>query len=172
MVFLVISDSHGDRAALSSLILRHKDVDAVFFLGDGIAEVEGLAAEGLPMPVIAVRGNCDSLSSPYGFPRDEELALTFCGRRLLLLHGHTAGAKGGLGGLVAAGCRHGADAVLFGHTHKACDLYIPEGEGGPMWLLNPGSLGHPEDGVPSYGLLTLDDRGDLLFSIGKQRRGL
>lgn len=167
MNFLVISDTHGARAALSALLLRHTDVDAVLFLGDGLSEVEALAAEGGHPAILAVRGNCDSLTSPYGCARDEELTLSLCGHRLLLLHGHTAGVKLGLGALVALAHRKEADIVLYGHTHFARQDYLPEGEGGPLWLLNPGSLGHPVEGAPSYGILSLDPAGSVLFSIGR-----
>ena len=168
MDFLVISDTHGDRAALSALVGTCPGVDAVIFLGDGLAEVEALAAEGGHPPILAVRGNCDSPTSPYGCVREEEMTVSFCGRRLLLLHGHTASAKSGMGGLVALARRHNADVVLFGHTHTPADVYLPEAEGGPLWLLNPGSLGHPGDGVPSFGRLVLGDDGQILFSVGKQ----
>ena len=168
MEFLVISDTHGDRAALSALLSACPGVDAVIFLGDGLREVEALAAEGGHPPILSVRGNCDSPTSPYGGVRLEEIVVSFCGHRLLLLHGHTASAKSGMGGLIALARRHGADIVLFGHTHVPREQYLPAEEGGPLWLLNPGSLGHPADGVPTFGRLLLGDAGDVLFSVGRQ----
>ena len=35
-----------------------------------------------------------------------------------------------------------------------------------MYLFNPGSLGHPREGVPSFGLLMLDGK-NVLFSHGR-----
>ncbi len=166
--FLVISDTHGRCDRLRRVLSRHRDADGIFFLGDGLAEFEETVLEGgLPTPV-SVRGNCDPLASPYGCLRDEELTLTLGGHRILLLHGHTVGVKGGLGGAIALARRREASLLLFGHTHTPLATYLPEEEGGPLWILNPGSLGHPSDGVPSYGLLALDGHGGVLLSQGKE----
>ena len=85
------------------------------------------------------------------------------GHRLLLTHGHRFGAKGGTGGLIAAARAEGCDIVLFGHTHLPLESYVPEYG---MYLFNPGSLGHPREGVPSFGLLMLDGK-NVLFSHGR-----
>ena len=168
MKFLVISDTHGRSDRLSRLLVRHRDVDGIFFLGDGLAEVEAAAIGGSLPTVFSVRGNCDPLTSPYGCLRDEEMTVTLGGHRILLLHGHTVGVKGGLGGAIALAHRREASILLFGHTHLPHASYLPEGEGGPLWLFNPGSLGRPADGAPSYGLLTLDGRSGVLLSHGKE----
>ncbi len=165
---LVISDTHGSRAVLSRVLRRHADAEAVLFLGDGLTEIEAAAAEGGLPPVLAVRGNCDAAASPYGCVREEELTLSLGGHRLLLLHGHTVGVKSSLGALVATARRKEADIALYGHTHVANETYLPEDSGGPLWLLCPGSLGRPADGAPSYGLLTLDGGGNVLFSVGRE----
>lgn len=166
--FLVISDTHGRRDRLCRLLARHRDADGILFLGDGLAEVEEAVLEGGLPTLFSVRGNCDSLVSPYGCLRDEELLLTLGGHRLLLLHGHTVGVKGGLGGAIALARRREASILLFGHTHTPLETTLPEGEGGLLRIFNPGSLGRPSDGVPSYGLLMLDGRGGVLLSHGKE----
>ena len=167
MKLLVISDTHGGRAALSRVLRRHADADVVLFLGDGLGEIEAAAADGGLPPVLAVRGNCDSPTSPYGCVREEEVTVSLGGHRLLLVHGHTVGVKASLGGLAAVARRHGADIALYGHTHVASETYLSEENGGPLWLFCPGSLGHPADGAPSYGLLMLDE-GGVLFSVGRE----
>ncbi len=166
--FLILSDTHGHRDRLRHLLKRHSDADGILFLGDGLAEVEAAVLEGGLPTLFSVRGNCDSLASPYGCLRDEELLLTLGGHRILLLHGHTAGVKGGLGGAIALARRREATVLLFGHTHTPLATYLPAGEGGPLWIFNPGSLGRPLDGVPSYGLLTMDGHGGILLSHGKE----
>ncbi len=159
---LVFSDSHGSFYEMKRVVAAHPDVDRVLFLGDGLSDAEGLLLGGDLPSLIGVMGNCDPITSPYGLVRRGEETFSVEGYRLLLLHGHTAGAKGGLGGLIAAGRRHAADLVLFGHTHVPFEAYIGEEEGGPMWLFNPGSIGQPADGNKSYGLITLSEKGVLL----------
>lgn len=164
--FLIVSDTHGNEYLLRRLLDANRTVDAVFHLGDGLRELEEITAEGGYPTVFAVRGNCDSEVSFYHRPREEELLLEFSGHRLLLLHGHTVSAKLTLGGLLARARTYAADIVLYGHTHDPEEGYRAPEEGGPLRYFNPGSLGRPYDGRPHFGRLTIDDRGDVLFSFG------
>ena len=148
------------------MLAANRTVDGVLFLGDGLDEVEELSLTTGTPPIFAVRGNCDSEFSPLRRPREEELLLTFSGHRLLLLHGHTVSVKLSEGGLAARARAYGADIVLYGHTHIPKESYRSASEGGPLWLFNPGSLGRPQDLRPSFGRLTLDDRGNVLLSHG------
>ena len=166
MEFLVVSDTHGNEYLLRSLLDANRTVDGILFLGDGLNELEAIAAEGGYPPILAVRGNCDSEVSLYRRPREEELTVSFCGHTLLLLHGHSVAAKLSLGGMTARARAYRADIVLFGHTHDPEQHYRSEEEGGPLWLFNPGSLGRPYDGRPHFGRLLLDERGGVLFSHG------
>ena len=159
---LVFSDSHGSFYEMKRVIASHPDADRVLFLGDGLSDAEGLMLGGDMPSLVGVMGNCDSFTSPYGLLRRSEEVFTVEGYRLLLLHGHTAGAKTGLGGLIADGRRHRADLVLFGHTHIPAETYIGEEKGGPMWLFNPGSIARPADGNKTYGMITLSEKGVLL----------
>ncbi|MBO7761971.1 MAG: YfcE family phosphodiesterase [Clostridia bacterium] len=166
MNFLIVSDTHGNTHLLRSLLDANRAVDAILFLGDGLNEAEELCALGGYPPLIGVRGNCDSEFSPHFRKRQEEEILCFSGRRILLLHGHTASVKFSLAGLLSRARAYAVDIVLFGHTHDPEERYIPKEEGGPLWLFNPGSLGRPYDGRPHYGRLTLSDNGDVLLSHG------
>ncbi len=166
--FLVISDTHGRTDRLRRVLSRHRDADGILCLGDGLGEVEEAVLLGGYPTLFSVRGNCDPAVSPYGCLRDEELTVTLGGHRILLLHGHTVSVKSGLGGAIALARRREASILLFGHSHIPLATYLPEEEGGPLWILNPGSLGHPADGSPSYGLLTLDGRSGVLLSHGKE----
>lgn len=160
--FLILSDVHGDRARLRRVLAAAGAVHAVFFLGDGLSDVLALFGEpGMP-PLYAVRGNCD-----IGLSGDDELVVTLGAHRILMLHGHTAGVKGGDGGLLALSRRHGADILLYGHTHFRRESYLDEGDGGPLWLFNPGSIGRPIGSPPSFGTLSVDDEGGLLFGFGE-----
>lgn len=170
MELVIFSDSHGRfdgmQAALSKQL---RPPQAVCFLGDGLRDVETLQM-GRTM-LYAVRGNCD-----WGMHTDTPIERTVVleGHKLLLTHGHLYGVKGGIGALIAHAARTEADIVLFGHTHVPCNTVIPAGErivdvtlSRPMYLFNPGSIGHSEDGKGcAFGTLLLS--GDtVLFSHGR-----
>ena len=50
--------------------------------------------------------------------------------------------------------KRGAQLVLFGHTHQPYTAYH-----GGIYYLNPGSLGHPRAGAPSYGVVDITAAG-------------
>ena len=153
MEFLILSDSHGKVGAIRAAFDRQiKKPDAVFFLGDGLRDIED-RIEGIP--VIRVRGNCD-----WGCMGDvpEEQCLTLEGHRILLTHGHRYGVKRGVGGLLSAAEARNADLILYGHTHCPETETVPAGSpignrtsSRAITLFNPGSIG--ENG--SFGTLTL-----------------
>ena len=161
MKCIILSDSHGDYESLISVLRQNRDAEVVFFLGDGLSEVrELLSAAGSP-PLYAVRGNCD-----IGRMGEDELVVALGSHRILMLHGHTAAVKGGDAGLLALARHYGADILLYGHTHLRREEYLPPDEGGPLWLFNPGSVGRPPNGIPSFGRLSVSDSDGLLFGFG------
>ncbi len=166
MKILILSDSHGRMDAMRQVMEMHRDADKVVFLGDGISDAR--ACERLfDRPIWQVCGNCDSLSALFaGVPTEQELVLE--GRRILLTHGHRFGVKGGLDRLVAYARDVGYDIVLFGHTHEPLEQYIAEDDH-PLYLFNPGSVGSPRRGNPSFGLLQTDGE-NILFSHGELPR--
>ena len=90
----------------------------------------------------------------------------------MMTHGHLYGVKSGASDLIRSAADRGADLLLYGHTHVAEERYLPEGaiiDGyrlpKPLWIMNPGSLGAPRNGAPSYGLIQIQ-RGQLLLSHG------
>lgn len=144
---LVLSDTHGAKAPLRSLVLREQP-DKIFHLGDNTGDALYLADLGLA-PVEGVRGNCD-----YGSDFAGSRLVRVGGHLIMLTHGHLFGVKTGLHRLYYSAQEAGAEAVLFGHTH------VPhmEWEGG-LLLFNPGSLGEPRLGPSSYGILTVSAAG-------------
>ena len=161
MKILILSDAHGEARRIRRAISLHPDAELILYLGDGSrAACEVFAALPPTVAAVAVHGNCDGPFS--GGLRDEEI-LDIEGHRILLCHGHRYGVKGGLGHLIAAAKRQGADIALFGHTHERYEEYLSEYG---LWLFNPGALAYPERGEPSFGLLTVTP-GGLLFSHGE-----
>ena len=165
---LVISDSHGKALRLRELANKHKDAEAILFLGDGFRDVE--AIEQVPSRALcAVKGNCDWFS-PFADANGafaDERFLIFGNYHILMMHGHTKGVKGGLDTALRYAYERGADVLLFGHTHTPYEKYLPEGTdiGGlvterPLYLFNPGSLA-----VGSFGYIEIVGK-DIIFSHG------
>ncbi len=167
MKIIVISDSHGGGIYIKKVLDDHRDADAVFFLGDGISDLFSLREKYPKLAFIGVRGNCDIgyLGDMYSVGVCEQITLE--GKRIFACHGHTYSVKGGVGTLVSAARAREADIVLFGHTHKRMDRYIPEdGEGRALYLINPGSIGGRGGEGHSFCILDIRD-GGVLASFGE-----
>lgn len=156
MKFLVFSDAHGATDGIRKALGLHPDAAGAFFLGDGAREVL-LLAETVKFPFYCVAGNCDFAST-----LPQENILTVGGHTIFYTHGHRYGVKTGLGGLLAAAKRKGADIALFGHTHEPLERF-EEG----IRLLNPGSIGHGIGGG-SCGILDIAGE-DILISCARIR---
>ena len=171
MELLVISDSHGKADNRSAAFARNRGVDYIVFLGDGLRNLE--YADLGNTPIISVRGNCDILGFSSEAPPPTELILKLGEYTLMIAHGHTLRVKEGLDFAISYASKKGVDILLFGHTHTRLDKYIPAGERigdtvlqKPLRLFNPGSIGQPRFGNPSFGLLGI--RGEsVLLSFGE-----
>ena len=153
---LIISDSHGNRDRITHAVAR-TNPDAVLFLGDGLADLDAIPDH---VTLRAVRGNCDHLRAE-GTP--ESALVEIGGYRLFLTHGHREGVKYGLDVAVAIALANGADALLYGHTHRAFERLFPVGATlagrtltRPFLILCPGALG---DTPSSFATLTLSPQG-------------
>lgn len=170
MQLLVLSDSHGRADRVREAVARCRGVDMILFLGDGLRDLSVLAPEDA-MRLCSVRGNCDGFSLfSDGTPEERFLALD--AYHILMMHGHTHGVKSGMERAVAYAAARGADLLLYGHTHEPMATYLPAGTavGGvvlekPMHVFNPGSIGLPRCGEPSYGRVDLL-RGGIVCSHG------
>lgn len=145
---LVVADVHGRLPALR-WILKNETADAMFFLGDGLFDLDGatnLLRDPLPYPVYRVRGNCD-----VGFADPDEGLVPIGGVLFFYTHGHHYAVKSGYEQLAQAAQSRGADVALFGHTHRRSLMY--DGIPGIPTLFNPGSL--RDQGV--YGVITIQN---------------
>ena len=153
MKCLIFSDAHGYTYYVREALKLHADAEAIFFLGDGLREIDSLSAEFSDKFWIAVRGNCDFYSYFQGSEAERSETVTLGGYKIIATHGDLYGVKYGIGGLIKLARDTGADAVLFGHTHQPFLKYVSEYEK-PFYLFNPGSVSH---GSASYGVLTIAD---------------
>ncbi len=130
MKILVVSDSHGNTAALRDVLIRFSDtVDMIVHLGDGEKEYNDLIKP-LPLPTYFVRGNCDFASSAPDLQFIEAE-----GKKIMCTHGYRYSVKYGLSTLKSTARSNNADIVLYGHTH----IPLSEYEDG-LYAVNPGCL--------------------------------
>lgn len=155
MKLLIVSDTHGDRRALRRAVDKEKDADAVIFLGDGVRDAEALQDERPALKLYTVRGNCDLTLSTTA-----SALAPFGGVLFFYTHGNLYNVKTGLTELAEAAAMRGAQAALFGHTHKQT---LEERSG--VLLFNPGALSTLQ-GEGHYGIATVRD-GKVAFEHRK-----
>lgn len=146
MKILVFSDSHGSTRVMSRALeqhLKNGGVDYVFFLGDGIRDIETVSCEFPQVSFDTVYGNSDC-----GFTTYETLAnavyektIVVGGVRFLLMHGHKFDVKSTYQRAADYAIAKKADVLLFGHTHHAEDITIDGSDSGHIRMINPGSCG-------------------------------
>ena len=143
---LVLSDSHSALWFMKDCVNRVRP-DAIVHLGDHYGDGEALQELFPHIPFWGVPGNCDQYRCPPG--AQEILAVTLCGVKLYMTHGHRHHVKMGTGLLCQDARKAGAAAALYGHTHIP---HCQKQEDG-LWLLNPGAAG---SGEKTAGLIETD----------------
>ena len=126
MEYLVLSDSHGKAELIDrALALQVRAPDAVLFLGDGIRDLRVLEYQDIC--VRPVRGNCDFYTLFEGQSAPEHALIEVGAYRIVMMHGHTHGVKGGMERAVAFAAQAEADVLLYGHTHLPRQEWLDAG---------------------------------------------
>jgi putative phosphoesterase len=162
----IISDTHGNVAALRRAIEFFDNADMILHAGDvlyhpprlGFTEGYDIPAfaellNSLSVPVVIAQGNCDPLvcEELLKMPVQSPYAQVYCeGMRLVVNHGHLLTRDQ----MIEAGRRYKATFFISGHTH----LPVLEDVGG-LVLMNPGSPAIPKFEIngcpaPSVGIIT------------------
>ena len=186
MKCLIFSDSHGDSSYIRRAILKNKDAEALFFLGDGLTDSDEAVERAVIGAYFKVKGNCDYGYGSYDSSVKKTDEVTLLGKRIVFTHGDLYNAKSTTQDLSTLAILRDADIVLFGHTHQPAEIYVPtESEeyklakssllerglidanrkDKPYYLFNPGSVSY-RDGAPTFGILTLEENKPPLFSHG------
>lgn len=132
MKVLVMSDSHGAERNMIAAIEKEKECSLIFFLGDGLKELEKCKELYPEKKFIAVAGNCDS-----GFKYDDVAYKYIEKNTVVACHGHRFSVKITLTELLKHTEGVMANIAFYGHTHKAdfhYDRYFN------IYVLNPGSM--------------------------------
>ena len=150
MRLLVISDTHGKKFSIVKVLRKHEDVKHVAFLGDMLSDLTSIP-ELRDRTLHVVRGNCD-----FGATEPVSLFFELEGKKIFICHGHEYNVKWTYDKLINAACAREADLVLFGHTHTPVIDYI-----NGLHIVNPGSLGSPRSGDPTYAIIDISAQGIL-----------
>ncbi len=164
MKCLCFSDSHGSSLYIEKALSLHRDAEVVFFLGDGLSDIERCSLNYPNTAFLAVRGNCDFSSLMAGREVSKTDEISIMGKHIVYTHGDLYGVKYGDGGLLRIAEVKSADVILYGHTHIPSEKYIATDRGG-VYLFNPGSIGLSYGNSPSYGIMDITESG-ICFSHG------
>ncbi len=127
---VVLSDTHGNKKAMSKISDIMLESDYVFHLGDYYRDFVDYAYV-LKDKAFQVTGNCDYRSGDFGV----EIVTEIEGVKILATHGDIYGVKRGREKLLKRAKEIDAKLVFYGHTHQA---EIVETDG--ITFVNPGCL--------------------------------
>ncbi len=149
MKILAIGDTHGNLSYATVAIKDNPDANLIIHLGDFIRDGRSLENMYPEKEFKLVRGNCDFAVSNTS----TEEVLEVCGKRILIVHGHTYSVKTGYEKLFESAKFKKIDLALFGHTHVA-----EEFANGSCLFLNPGSMCTPRNNArKSYATIDIDE---------------
>ena len=132
MKALVLSDSHGYSHRLQSVLKAACDCSVVFFLGDGLRDLERVRDAFANKTFVCVNGNNDWNAEG----RYDDFAYKYIeGHTIIATHGHRCGVRRSLQDLAAKALSVRADTALYGHTHIQRQEYV-----GSVLCVNPGAL--------------------------------
>ncbi|MGE5582017.1 MAG: metallophosphoesterase family protein [Bacillota bacterium] len=142
MKIVVISDSHGDFAALKRVVAKEEPFELLIHLGDGLED--GFRLRRIKeFNLDGVNGNNDPGDL---FP--EKLILKLGGKICFFSHGDQYQVHNGLDLLWQAAGGEKADLVFYGHTHRFEDRVFKGKR-----FFNPGTICSYLNREPSYLLL-------------------
>ena len=87
MKCLVFSDSHNYSLFMRRAIGKHPDAEVIFFLGDGLLDLEEAFSEYPDRCYLAVRGNCDRETVAIGRAIPKTDSIELLGKKIVFTHG-------------------------------------------------------------------------------------
>ncbi len=149
MRILVLSDCHGAVSRVQKAIEAQPDAKHVFYLGDGVRDVQEIISFYPDRIFHLVKGNCDFSSDlPIHGVADIN------GAKIFFTHGHRSFVKQDTAVLRAIAGNFGAKIVLYGHTHIA-NVEYSDG----VYCINPGALSGSRNGPESYAVIDILPEG-------------
>lgn len=142
---IAFSDSHGDKYALSQISDRFNDVDYIFFLGDGLNDLN-VIKELYPDKLFAVKGNCD-MDSTFSKTQIVQIEKS----KIALTHGDLFSVKYSDEKIIDQ--FKDCDAVFFGHTHSFSVRYDTKPS-----LINVPSISSFKSVQPAYVFAVVNEK--------------
>lgn len=142
---VVISDSHGNRAAIDKLAPILDECDLIIHLGDTSAD-GNYVAQRFADKTIVINGNCDPIKLG-----DDERVITVEDIKIFACHGDKYGVKYTYDRLAYKCAQEGCSVGLFGHTHVPTEKTL-----GTVTLFNPGTLKRYSTNTYLYLVVTGD----------------
>lgn len=156
MRFLIVADTHGNISRLNQVVEKHHDeIDGIIHLGDFSQDMNSICFINDENKYSCI-GNMDGISRKDS---DYEKIIELSGEKILMTHSDHLQTHYDLNNLFHKAKELGVDVCLFGHTHKQ---FLDTSE--RPYIFNPGSLGKPSNGIPSYGMMIIED-GKIHFSL-------
>lgn len=124
----VLSDTHGNRAAIDKIADVLRESDLVIHLGDTSAD--GNYIKKFNPNVRLINGNCDPIRLG-----EDEITLEIEGVNIFACHGHRYSVKSSAAKLIARAKELGCGVALYGHSHRAS-----EKETDGVLAINPGTM--------------------------------
>lgn len=151
MKVLVLSDSHGHTPNFIRALENEIECKLVFFLGDGVNDLEHVKADFPERTFIAVKGNND-----FSCELDDFAYKYVEGNTIIACHGQTISVKRSLLPLLEKAQSVRANVALYGHTHRSDCFYDSYSK---VFAINPGALYNG-----NYAVLTLEkEKVDVKF---------
>lgn len=132
MKVLVLSDSHGAVHFLRRILEAESDCETVFFLGDGLGDVEKMKPHFPKKKFICVKGNND-----FYYQENREAYKYIDGMTIMACHGDALGVRRSLREVISKTASVRGNLALYGHTHQR-NLYSDAATG--IFAVNPGAV--------------------------------
>jgi len=126
---VIVSDTHGNRAAIDKLSGVLAESDFIIHLGDTSSDGSYIKKR-FPDKTYLLNGNCDLVRLG-----ERELVLQVESLKIFVCHGDAYGVKSGYDRLAYKAEQENCSIALFGHTHRATEIQV-----GSVTLFNPGTL--------------------------------
>ena len=132
MKVLVLSDSHGAVHYLRRILDTEKEAETVFFLGDGLGDIEKVKTHYPDTKFICVKGNND-----FYYQENREAYKYIDGVTIMACHGDAFGVRNSLREVINKTASVRGNLALYGHTHIR-NLYSDAATG--IFAVNPGAV--------------------------------
>lgn len=132
MKVLVLSDSHGAVHFLRRILDTETECETVFFLGDGLSDIEKVKPHYPGKKFICVKGNND-----FYYQENREAYKYIDGVTIMACHGDAFRVRSTLRELINKTASVRGNLALYGHTHQR-NLYSDAATG--IFAVNPGAV--------------------------------